>query len=406
MKKNLLFIIASALVFAACSNSDLRNDIQNEQAEIGFSTYTGKLTRAENSTATQKHALNNHHTTFEVWGYKTINNEKSLVFGTENGSGTQIYWNSTDEIWQYSPLRFWDKSASSYSFFAAAPATATWTYANDKIALTSFSVDGSSLEASSSIDADANFGAKDIMISEDVTVLPANYTTAKVQLNFIHLLTRLNIGVRKAATLNDYYVKLKSVKVYNLVDGGDFSEATEAVQNGSIARWAQNNTVSNNSKDGYGYATDTEVKSDYNYVYQSLFIPQQVDYVANTPLNGVGLDATSKPYIKINYEFYSGEKYTTEEIAAASEGEDAYGKIAGEFKSSSLTLVDSYNYSYNLADIFNGAESTNPVKFNEGWMNTLQITIEPVAINFAADVYEWQPITDVPVNVPDVNSQQ
>lgn len=405
MKNNFIIIAAVTLAFTACSDRDMRNDIQDEQVEIGFSTFTGKLTRAENSNATAKNALNTHHTTFEVWGYKTINSDKSLVFGADNGAGTEIDWNSTDNIWQYSPLRFWDKSASSYSFFAAAPESAAWTYTNDKISLANFSVDGSSLDASSSIDADADFGTQDIMISEDVTVLPAAYTTAKVQLDFIHLLTRLNIGIKKSATLNDYYVKLKSIKVYNLVDGGNFSETTAAIKTGSIARWADNNSVSANSKAGYGYATDTEVKGNYNYVYQSLFIPQQVDYVANVALNGTGLDANSKPYIKINYEFYSGVKYTEQEINDAQEGDDAYGKEVGEFKESTLTLVDTYNYSYNLADIFNGTDSDDDVQFCEGWMNTLQITIEPVAINFDAKVYEWEPTTDVPVDVPDINPQ-
>ncbi len=375
MKKNLLFIAATALVFAACSDNDLRNDLQDEQVEIGFSTFTGKLTRAENSTATEKHALNTHHTAFKVWGYKTVSGTPSSVFGESNGAGTQVDWNSTSSLWEYTPLRFWDKSATNYKFYAAAPASESWTYASDKISLTGFTVDGSTIAASAAIDADANFGDQDIMISEDVTALPADYTATRVQLNFIHLLTRLNIGVNKAAVLNDYTVKLKSIKVFNLVDGGDFSEATAAVQAGSIARWSANNVTSNNSKTGYGYTTETVVTSAFNYVYQALFIPQQIDYVANTPLNGTGLDGDSKPYLNIQYELWNA---------------------AGTQK------IDSYSYFYNLADMFNAA-TTDDVAFNEGWMNTLKITIEPVAINFAADVYEWKPIADVEVDVPDIN---
>ncbi len=375
MKKNLLFIAATALVFAACSDNDLRNDLQDEQVEIGFSTFTGKLTRAENSTATEKHALNTHHTAFKVWGYKTVSGTPSSVFGESNGAGTQVDWNSTSSLWEYTPLRFWDKSATNYKFYAAAPASESWTYASDKISLTGFTVDGSTIAASAAIDADANFGDQDIMISEDVTALPADYTATRVQLNFIHLLTRLNIGVNKAAVLNDYTVKLKSSKVFNLVDGGDFSEATAAVQAGSIARWSANNVTSDNSKAGYGYTTETVVTSAFNYVYQALFIPQQIDYVANTPLNGTGLDGDSKPYLNIQYELWNA---------------------AGTQK------IDSYSYFYNLADMFNAA-TTDDVAFNEGWMNTLKITIEPVAINFAADVYEWKPIADVEVDVPDIN---
>ncbi len=375
MKKNLLFIAAAALIFAACSNNDLRNDLQDEQVGIGFSTFTGKLTRAENSTATVKHALNSHHTAFKVWGYKTVSGTPSSVFGESGNTGTIVSWNNTSSLWEYSPLRFWDKSATNYKFYAAAPSSASWVYENDKISLTGFSVDGASITASAAIDADADFGAQDIMISEDVTVLPANYTSTRVQLNFIHLLTRLNIGVKKAATLSDYTVKLESIKVFNLVDGGDFSEATAANPTGSIARWSANNVTSDDSKAGYGYTTETVVSTSSNYVYQALFIPQLIEYVANTPLNGNGLSGSSKPYLNIQYELWNA---------------------AGNQK------IDSYSYFYNLADMFNAA-TDDDVAFNEGWMNTLIITIDPVAINFAAEVYEWKPTTDVEVNVPDIN---
>lgn len=373
MKKNLLFIAAGALIFASCSNSELLNDIQDEQVEIGFSTFKENLTRAENSTATEKHGLNTHHTAFKVWGYKTVNGTPSNVF-----VGTQVDY-TANSIWEYSPLRFWDKSATDYKFFAAAPAAASWAFANDKFTLTTFTVDGATIAASSAIDADANFGAKDIMISEDVTVLPAKYTSEKVQLNFIHLLTRLNIGVKKASpVLDDYVVKLTSIKVFNLVDGADFSEATAAVQDGSIARWSANNVISNNSKLGYGYTTQTVVTTSYNYVYQSLFIPQEIEYVADVPLNGTGLGNDSEPYLNIQYTIY------------ASDG---------------TTALDSYSYFYNLADMFNGngANKDDDVAFNEGYMNNLMITINPVAINFEANVYEWKPTTDTEVNVPDVN---
>ena len=68
-------------------------------------------------------------------------------------------------------------------------------------------------------------------------------------------------------------------------------------------------------------------------------------------------------------------------------------------------MVDSYTYSYNLADLFNGngVNKNNDVQFNEGWMNTLMMTIDPVAIEFDANVYEWKPTGDVPVNIPDIN---
>ena len=49
---------------------------------------------------------------------------------------------------------------------------------------------------------------------------------------------------------------------------------------------------------------------------------------------------------------------------------------------------ENFNYFYNLADMFNGAETTN-VKFCEGWQNNLTINIGMAEINFDADVYKW-----------------
>ena len=280
--KKYLFILTTAAIVASCSDIDTFKQVNTPDEAIGFSTYTGKLTRAENSTASVKHSLGNYHNSFKVWGSKTVNSTTSVVFNAQTVSATpttpeELYdaagaitknatltgaLNSTDALtadqataynaaiqpetnkeagntlsaeeaaaynatlagavkagdikteavydWAYTPLVFWDKSASSYSFNAAAPAGLSWAFADDKISLDNFSVDGTTIAASATIDPKAVFGPKDIMISEDIDAY-TNFTSAPVNLSFIHLLSRLNIGVAKSAFLSGHVVKLNSI---------------------------------------------------------------------------------------------------------------------------------------------------------------------------------------------------
>ena len=449
--KKYLFILTIAAIVASCSDIDTFKQVNTPDEAIGFSTYTGKLTRAENSTASVKHSLGNYHNSFKVWGSKTVNSTTSVVFNAQTVSTApapttpeELYdaagaitknatltgaLNSTDALtadqataynaatqpetnkeagntlsaeeaaaynatlagavkagdikteavydWTYTPLVFWDKSATSYSFNAAAPANLSWAFADDKISLDNFSVDGTTIAASATIDPKAVFGPKDIMISEDIDAY-TNFTSAPVNLSFIHLLSRLNIGVAKSASLSGHVVKLNSITVYNLNSNGKFEEnaanATSTTPGGK-ARWSAPGAGQNTFTSGKGYSTETVLTTDFNYVYQTLAIPQQVDYEEGILLNGSNVSTTSKPYLNISYSIYNGE-----------------------------TKLDDYNYTYNLADMFNGDGQTTSVTFGEGWMNTLKITINPVAIDFDADIYEWAPVTPVEVDVPDVNT--
>lgn len=123
MKKSYLLIAATALVFAACSNNELINDVnvQNEaEPQIGFAQKAiDKTTRAELN-MDWFHEIDN---AFGVYGYKNADNifkneEVKLTSKTETTSGdvTSIY------KWEHATVRFWDKSApTAYNFYAYAP---------------------------------------------------------------------------------------------------------------------------------------------------------------------------------------------------------------------------------------------------------------------------------------------
>ena len=409
MKKYISLAIA-AVTMVGCSNEILIDDAKNEVKEvgIGFSTFTDLATKAENSGATAKNGLETYHSDFKVWGSKYVGGTETPVFTA------QVVTNkATNSDWEYTPIRFWDKSATEYDFYAAAPANLSWSWDNTtkKLSLTDFAVDGLNIakpktgndNPNPEIDNAAKFNDKDIMISNDVNNHTA-YTNDAVNLTFNHILSRLNIGVKKGTNLDGFVVKLNSIKVYNMKSNGTFTEGanlgTDVLASGTVKRWSGSTST---FTDGVGYETVTEVTSDLNYVYQGLVIPQTVavetvalDGKAHDAVGTVGetgyvpainaVSATSAPYLVISYEIWTKEVAETAETPAVPSAK-----------------VDGYVYNYNLANIFNGTSNDDAIAFNEGWQNTLKITINPVAILFDADVYEWDTNKNVEVEIPDSN---
>lgn len=352
MKKSVLFL-ATAALFAACTNDSVRENIADDQVEIGFSTYIQKpvASKADNSNAENLNDLEAYHQNFVVNGFKTIGSNNEPVFVNQ-------LVEYVSSAWTYSPKKIWDKSASGYSFFAAAPFSANWAYADGKYEYTDFELTGSSLEPTTTLNAAAVFGEEDLMIATDVTDYKT-YDSTPVNFSFNHILSRLNIAVKCTGFGTDYNVLLKEVKVYNMTSNGSFNEAadleTDVLADGTIKRWTSA-TVPAKYTEGVGYANaeGLKIEGTANYVYQALIIPQEVAYVADVALNGTGLDENSAPYLNIKYTVNS----------------------------------ENFNYFYNLADMFNAAAATN-VKFCEGWQNNLTINIGMAEINFDAQVYEW-----------------
>lgn len=108
---------AAAMMFAACSQSDVLNEVQvQEEAQaIGFSTYSNKSTRAIADTDLEKY-----HETFGVWTFKTYDGTTTTVM-----PNYQVNKPTSGDTWVYDgvgtqELKYWDKRAS-YTFHAYAP---------------------------------------------------------------------------------------------------------------------------------------------------------------------------------------------------------------------------------------------------------------------------------------------
>lgn len=462
MKKSLLLLSVVAL-FAACSDTDSFKEVNTKSDNaIGFASYTGKQTRgttdqAENSSSTTTTSfLEAHHHSLVVWGYKTAANADGTpryerVFDKQLVEYSVI----TTDKWDYAPARFWDKQASGYRFHAAAPAVdgnnadMGWTisdggttYAHSeaatayKISLPSFKVDGVGLAIANEAAIPASVTAaaimpnhKDIMISQDITNYK-NYSAEAVHLNFLHILSRLNIGVKKSTALNDYVVRLKSIKVYNMKSNGQFNEGAvttgATLQAGTPDRWSDVSSPERFNT-GVGFTASTAggavLTTSLGYVYEALVIPQYVDYQM-IDMNGLARTEPREFYSVDEYNYTYGTGLNNNQYNDATyctENNINKNKPAVQAATEPYIIIDytitpdvdgatteEYVAYYNLAAAFgknvntvdnNGtndddSDDTNHIAFNEGWMNTLNITIQPVAISFDAQVYEWAEYTE------------
>ncbi|MBR5707364.1 MAG: fimbrillin family protein [Bacteroidaceae bacterium] len=413
--KKYLFILATAAIVVSCSDQDtFKKDIQNGKDEaISFVSYSQPTTKAENSSQTAIWDFFTHHATFQVWGYKNTN--KTAVFSADVVTVAAAESPATGYTYTYSPTRYWDKAATTYRFYAAAPSNADWSFegvSNDDnqdqsagYFKTTSTINGDNLMATPNTTLSNSFKSatndKDKLIAEPCVVNKAKFSQ-DVQLNFIHILSKLNVSIQKHATkLASQTVTLKSFEVKNLYNKGDFDENTSVTNlaAGSNDRWTK---AAGATAVTYSSKTNWVVPATKTYIIESLVIPQDaaVEVVA---LDGEHHDAVLysgyEEYNQLNNASLANEaafnELTTEQktkeaaIAKVTDSSEPYFKIVYTIQDGNNT-AEEFTAFFNLATAFKGtAAQASTLKFNEGWQNTLNITIEPDEIDFCADVYQW-----------------
>ena len=364
MKKSYLMMAAAATMLAACTQTDFVNDIPAQAPKaIAFENgFVNKSTRSENSSSNYTLKFSDHHENFKVWGYKNVSTtpvfdgkQVNVTLGT--GAGSEIY--------QYDGLVYWDESATNYEFYAAAPANHNWVFTaptNDAQDNGSFATVVSLQDVNIHNDQGSHMTAlgdvQDLLIAA-----PCQPTIGEtVGLEFVHILSRLNIIVSKKSGMTEE-VRSYEVSVKNIQKEGSFNEAAEAANPaGSYARWT---TDGNNGEYKATNTTGALVQEGVErHVIQTLVIPQAVTS-EEIALNGSDVDNDSEPYLYVKYG-----------VANATDGEG---------NATSFEIFEKY---YNLAQIF-GVTAGSTLPFNEGWENTLTLTIGPATIDFKASVAAW-----------------
>lgn len=426
MKKS-LYLLAAVAILASCQDNEVKNNVKDySESAIGFSTFAGKQTRgAENSGITDTWALEGHSTTFDVWAWKYYNNKwinPSVYYNCK------VEYNESSEApykWDADTIKYWDKSADKYYFYAAAPSSDKWELKNKAtntkngneyyLIYKDFTLAGglannitpTSLDYAPSF---KNVNDVDLLIADDNEIERAAYnkpTADKVNEVFDHILSRLNVtvAIKPNGVLEgqnpkpDVYVT--SFKVFLLKNKGSFNEnatlSDGELVGGTTKRWGTfgendaftSNTLAN-TETAYEFEgvdiKETKLTTTAKYIAQYLVIPQ----TAGRELLDRAKAETAE------------EKYSAEEIAAAVDGDDAYGKTAGDVKQTGgdaplypyLKIEykigkEPYTAYYNLANAFGVVDNNRTIAFNEGWQNTLNIQIDADAIVFDADVYQW-----------------
>ena len=399
--KRLFILSAAVAALASCSNSEVITEVNEPQVPdkaIAFETFSSNATRAENSKEDIKEGLENHHSNFQVWGYKDV--QADYVF-----NGTEVKYESS--VWAYSPIRFWDKAAKFYYFYACAPSTADATtrfklnkasndpkQENEYFTLSNVTLKDETLSASTTLTESYkhdNARNIDYMIASQCKIATSSSSQA-VQLDFNHILSRLNIGVKKASKteqdnpFNSAIVTLIELKVNKMKSTGSFDESktptSGSLNEGTTVRW--------DSPSGelcYTGAVDasngTEVNTSETFFLQSLVIPQNVNY-ENVQLDGTVTDGTSGTSTRPE-QAYLCIKYKIQANALDTEGETFVRYI-------------------NLAQAF--GSSSDVIAFNEGWQNTLHITIDADVISFKPEVYKWDTMHEYNYNAESGNSTQ
>ncbi len=385
MKKSYLIFAAAATLFAACSSNDtIKNDLNDavQEKSIGFAAYSSKTTKADEVDSNQLHKF---YGTFDVYGWKTVNSANSSVFnhvpvgyfGTDT-SGPVVYqtgkpsdeWGTSFTAgWYYQNVRYWDRTATAYQFFAIAPyeavpdpvLTVAAGDANIKIGKNDDKYDISTemnlaLDAGNPTQYKKYFGfTKDYMLAEKSTT-----KEELVAFNFHHILTKFNVKITKQDTYTGSQdLKVNAIKIAKLKKEGYFVYTSNMTTKG----WTTDGTY---DVQVTGNHSLTQTPTNYNEYYwiQTLIFPQDITCatIGGVQSNDTGLNQ----YLYVKYSI-------------GSEVFEAY---------------------YDLARVFNNTLAVGETySFAQGSEYTLNIKIGPEPIKFDAQVTAWDVVADVNYSV-------
>lgn len=297
MKKNYFLLAASTMMFAACAQTDMVNEVVTEEAPqaIGFEPFAEKVTRGLTSNKLEEY----HKGGFGVWAYKSTKTNGAVMpnynVKYENGWIYDGLTGGTDGR-QNQTIKYWDKKAS-YEFYAYAPystnasinennkviSIAVGQYAANENLQTSFSTTLNT-SAFSGEGVTADKASTDWMIAADVK----NYASYGTPVSEVFSHTMSKIIVRIQSTIAN--TNVTSVTVNNVYGSGSYS---------SNAGW----TVNGNATNIEGATGEIETANTNYYAMEYLLIPSNY--------SGEGV---AKPSFSIEYEI-SGDKYTVNDMA-------------------------------------------------------------------------------------------
>lgn len=269
MKKYYFVSAIAALAFASCANDDFLGEVpgNNPSAvnskEISFSGEAGKMSRATGS-ETDATKLGNR---FWVYGTKKISETDKLVYnnylvkytdktGTTSSTKTWLYSglnNSSDKegenTYNYIPgidgaysaeqgLKFWDYSASSYTFTAFSAPSKDLIGESPKIKVKK---ENDTYKITLNNDADVDR----LYFSDKKTITTSNYKEA-VQFTFRNIIAKVRVGMY--TTIPGYTVQIKKFYAGDNQGTADANKFVASAENTALKLDGSSYTVSYNDK--------------------------------------------------------------------------------------------------------------------------------------------------------------
>ncbi|MBQ9450484.1 MAG: fimbrillin family protein [Bacteroidales bacterium] len=371
MKKTLILAAVAAIAAVGCTKTYHQVDPATQGPAIGFGTWTETLTKAHDPGATTNFAVGDN---FNVYGTKLVESTPSDVF-----TGTVVTKTAlSPETWTYSPTRFWDPNATSYTFYAVAPAgllDGTNASATTAGAFTS--------EPIEFLGGDSNKSdIKDILVAAKTTVTktgdPAAFISP-VNLPFHHIASLVDLKVQKHNDLeltgedeNNYIkVAVTAISLTNIDGNGHFTVSTY----GDSSPFAPVTSAST-------WTEETgAAKKTYNHTsgYETVTLPTDVNAVSATSPNALITKLVAMP-----------QAFRTDNVADQTVN-ITYTIETCEGGNSSTTTV---NTSFDLKEFDKAQDYTNTeANYIASWLPgthyTYIITIGANAITFNATIQEW-----------------
>lgn len=396
MKKSIITIIAAASMLAACyDNVKLNNDPEFQPTAndmIGFSTYSEKTTRAADANSVN---LYDFYKTFDVYAWKNSGADEQNVFNhvpveyfTTDTQGTYVYktapakpstewgasWATSFKGWFYQEIRYWDKLATDYNFYAIAPYEPTPSPAL-AIANGDINIKIGNATDTYKISTEKNLAGyptitndkKYFGFNKDYMLADKSETKYQlVSLNFHHILTKFNVMI----TLTDKYIgsqpfTIKELDIVGLEDDGYFVYNTSMTTNGWTTKSGSKYDIKLN-KDFIlkNVPESVEDKTEYSGYYwiQTLIFPQTLTCAAPGALK----EAPAGKYLYIEYTI----------------GDETFKAY------------------YDLAYVFNNTIAVNGTyPLEQGSEYTINIKVGPEPIVFDAKATKWAEVAEIDHNV-------
>lgn len=352
MNKNLFLLGMAVAALTSCSENEVLDVAQGnpDYQPIAFQSFVNNSTRAvTDGSGVDLTKLKE--TGFYVYG----GSQKSTTL-FENEAVT---WNATSNVWGYNATKYW-MPGSAYKFAAFAPAAGD----NLKVTWNWGSAESGNSDASLKFDAtvhntsqyDLVCDLSDLIFKETIISQPD-----PVEFTFGHLLTKIQIKLKKAEDLKETKIAISDVSFKSNDDTAPIRSkgSYTAVYEDANTLWQIDNTseaVTFEKKGDIGTIDDTDDNSVVGYTFYML--PQ---------------DLSNKP-LRIEFTATMSEKYTTDSGEA--------WQPVGDPTTFTVTSVNGSNYAKNSVYVYTATitksniEGGYPISFDVEKVDTWNPDIE------------------------------